>query len=735
TPQPSISLVKSGAVVDTDGDGTTEVGETIHYTFTVTNTGNVSVNGIVVNDAIITTSPITVGDLAPGASLVVTGDYVLTQPDLDGCNFTNTATASGATLLGTAVTDISDNDNDPTNGADTPTVTALTQSPSITLVKSGVYVDNDGNNQLNIGDTVTYTFVITNTGNVTVNDLSLTDVILSNNPLTLTTTSLAPGASSSPVFTYNITVEDINAGQVVNSADITASTNCGATLNVASDSDDPTLPNNDDPTVTILPDVSSLTMIKTSVLLDNGTPTNYADDTIRYTFTVTNTGNVIITNVVVNDSPIGINGIPVVPSTLAPGQSGSYTTTDATDYHVTAADYNLGLVINSAVAIGFNPDNEPVTDISDNNDPAQTGPSDPTVTILTHNPQLTFVKTGTLSEDGATISYTFDVYNTGNVSISNLTINDALITNGSNIPVVPPTLAPGEVGHATVSYTITQADYDAGMVVNTATVSGEDDNDPLTPPIKDVSDSNDPTLPGSDDPTVVLLQASSITIVKTGYFVDDNNDGFASPGETIRFDFTVMNTGHTTLYNVTVQDTYIAGVEVFGDPIVLAPGETAPEGHFYGIYHITQEDINAGSVTNQASVRGYTDTGTLAAQDASDNLDPLLDNPTVVPLLDGCTIKVYNLVSPNGDGYYDSLFIQGIACYPENTVEIYNRWGILVYETKGYDNEGNSFKGYSEGRTTIDKSAGLPEGTYYWVIKYKSGNDTKEKAGFLHLTR
>ncbi|MGK4567268.1 DUF7507 domain-containing protein [Flavobacterium sp. 3HN19-14] len=355
---------------------------------------------------------------------------------------------------------------------------------------------------------------------------------------------------------------------------------------------------------------------------------------------------------------------------------------------------------------------------------------------------MELIKHGVLNAATGIITYTFDVRNTGNITLYNLSINDPLITNGTDVAVTNPAnlvLAPGQlaIGVLSLTYPVTAADYEAGMVINTATVSADPDNDPTTttPPIKDVSDSDDPLLPGNDDPTVVYLNASSITILKTGYFEDNNHDGFASPGETIRFDFTVHNTGHTTLFDVTVEDTYIDGVEVFGEPITLAAGEFAPDGHFYGIYHITQADIDAGSVTNQASVRGYTSSGQLAAEDASDNLDPLLDNPTVVDLVDGCTIKVYNLVSPNGDGYYDSLYIQGISCYPDNTVEIYNRWGVLVYETKGYDNENNSFKGFSEGRVTIDKSSALPEGTYYWVIRYKSDNDTKEKAGFLHLTR
>jgi hypothetical protein len=59
------------------------------------------------------------------------------------------------------------------------------------------------------------------------------------------------------------------------------------------------------------------------------------------------------------------------------------------------------------------------------------------------------------------------------------------------------------------------------------------------------------------------------------------------------------------------------------------------------------------------------------------------------------------------DGLEDTI------CYPENTVEIYNRWGVLVFETRNYNNETNAFNGYSNGRTTVGRSSGLPTGTYF----------------------
>jgi gliding motility-associated-like protein len=110
----------------------------------------------------------------------------------------------------------------------------------------------------------------------------------------------------------------------------------------------------------------------------------------------------------------------------------------------------------------------------------------------------------------------------------------------------------------------------------------------------------------------------------------------------------------------------------------------------------------------------------------------------------GCgTVFVNNAFSPNNDGVNEEFFIDNIddtVCYPENNVEIYNRWGVLVFETKNYNNTTNKFTGVSRGRTTVSQSSGLPTGTYFYILNYSSvdnnGNvETNTKDGYLYLTR
>ncbi len=96
-------------------------------------------------------------------------------------------------------------------------------------------------------------------------------------------------------------------------------------------------------------------------------------------------------------------------------------------------------------------------------------------------------------------------------------------------------------------------------------------------------------------------------------------------------------------------------------------------------------------------------------------------------------LVVYNAVTPDEDGKNDFFFIDGIKDFPKNTLEIFNRWGVKVYETTGYNESDNVFKGISEGRLTVSKQKKLPAGTYYYVLNYEYNSQNIKKAGYLYL--
>ena len=114
---------------------------------------------------------------------------------------------------------------------------------------------------------------------------------------------------------------------------------------------------------------------------------------------------------------------------------------------------------------------------------------------------------------------------------------------------------------------------------------------------------------------------------------------------------------------------------------------------------------------------------------------------------DGCasatvTIEVvnklvpYNGMSVDGDGKNEHFHIAGINRYPDNVVRIYNRWGVKVFETEGYDNVTRVFRGFSNGRVVVETSDKLPQGTYYYVIEYVDENrQNRSEVGWLYIKR
>lgn len=97
-------------------------------------------------------------------------------------------------------------------------------------------------------------------------------------------------------------------------------------------------------------------------------------------------------------------------------------------------------------------------------------------------------------------------------------------------------------------------------------------------------------------------------------------------------------------------------------------------------------------------------------------------------------IVIYNALSPNGDGLNDYFKITGLEKFAENSLEIYNRYGVKVFEATDYGTNENWFRGISQGRVTLNKGDGLPTGTYFYVLKVKSLNGTyKDKAGYLYI--
>ncbi|WP_272973379.1 DUF7507 domain-containing protein, partial [Croceibacter atlanticus] len=199
---------------------------------------------------------------------------------------------------------------------------------------------------------------------------------------------------------------------------------------------------------------------------------------------------------------------------------------NAFDSTVGYGDPNGNQVTTNPQAELNNTDNDPepdYRDLDDENDgvPTATELGDPNNPVDSDNdgtpdylevndPELTLTKTSNATGNevaGQTIIYTFSVENTGNVSVSSITVDDVL-TGSTDLAISPGSLAPGETGTATANYIVSQADVDNGSIVNSASVEGTAIGNVTVTDISDngdelVDDDNDGD--STNDPTVITL--------------------------------------------------------------------------------------------------------------------------------------------------------------------------------------------------------------------------------------
>ena len=118
--------------------------------------------------------------------------------------------------------------------------------------------------------------------------------------------------------------------------------------------------------------------------------------------------------------------------------------------------------------------------------------------------------------------------------------------------------------------------------------------------------------------------------------------------------------------------------------------------------------------------------------DGTDPLDPCDSNGGTPPASAPCEIYVENDYVSTGDIMNGSFKIINIHLFPENRVEIHNRWGQLVWETEGYDNQNNAFNGITRGNIVVPENNKLTSGVYFYTIKYVSYGVDKLLTGYLY---
>ena len=596
-------------------------------------------------------------DLAVGESVTWTATYALTQADVNAGFVENQATATGSSPSGTGdVTDVSDDDG--TNASD-KTRKSLLPTTKPTLTKTATLTtDADSSGDITAGDTLTYTTKLLNDGAVTITSNTLSDNLSGFVSAGISCTgsssvaSLAPSDSCTLTGTYVVTQANADAGSLVNTA--TSSSTKGSD----------TLPRSATLTLTVNQD-PALTLIKTvSDPVDNDSNGVDVGDVITFTYVATNSGNVALTNVSIAEAQADFTGTGTLPSPtyasggsdqdsdsatddLAVGESVTWTAT----YALTQADVNAGFVENQATATGSSPSGTgDVTDVSDDDG---TNAGDVTRKNFAGSPGLTLIKTASDPVDndsngvdaGDVITFTYVATNSGNVTLTNVSIAEAQADFTGTGTLPSPTYASGgsdqdsdsatddlAVGESvtwTATYALTQADVNAGFVENQATATGSSPSG--TGDVTDVSD-DDGTNAG-DVTRKNFAGSPGLTLIKTASDPADNDSNGVDAGDVITFTYVATNSGNVTLTNVSIAEAQadFTGTGTLPSPTYASGGsdqdsDSATDDLAVGesvtwtaTYALTQADVNAGFVENQAKATGSSPSGTGDVTDVSDD--------------------------------------------------------------------------------------------------------------------
>ena len=420
--------------------GSYKLGETVKYIITVTNTGNITYTNVVVKDDQTGLNE-TIASLAPGQKVDLSTTHVVTESDIVAGKYENTATAKADT-----VTDRDGKDVTP-RAEDTETIGAGTKAidkmnASLNVVKTSDVAEGT---LLKEGDVVNYTVVVTNTGNVTIGDLVVTDsldaAIQTSGPAD--SINLVPGAEATYTYAYTVTQQDVVAGHVQNIATAKGTDPKGGEVLKSGVVDDPTEKA-----------APSLHIKKVADITKDAK----AGDVITYTITVTNNGNIDLQNVVVTDVLTGLTGDNAYEiGDLAKGASATFETA----YTVTEDDVVAGGVTNVATGSADNKGDKPTEVV----------PGEATTDTEAVSPSISVEKVADNGVYGAgdEIHYTITVTNTGNVKLSGVNVVDE--KTGLNETV---DIAAGASQSFDTTYAVTEDDIDAGEVVNVATAKGTD---------------------------------------------------------------------------------------------------------------------------------------------------------------------------------------------------------------------------------------------------------------------
>ena len=610
-PLPSADL----SIAKTNGAASVTAGGSTTYTVRVANAGPSAVTGAVLADPAATGLHVTgvacsatPGQCAtPPTPAALAGGAVALPALASGAFYeitvTADVTATGGTVANTATVAPPAGVDDP----DSANNTARDQDP-VTAVADLSITKTDSPDPAAVLGTLTYTLAVANAGpsgavNVVVADPLPASVAYvsatgsgwtcgnSSGTVTCTRASLAPGAA--PDITVATTVDAAASGSVANTA------------TVGSDTTDPDPANNSATATTGVQAAAPAISLVKHAALDRTVvaPNNRADvgDAINYTFDVTNTGNVPLTGVTVSDPAVGMASCVI--GALAVGAQDTATCTAS--HALTQADIDAGSYANSATVTGTPPTGPDATDTSD------------VTTTLAAAPALTLTERVSASADGpwtaaisldapATVYYRLVAANTGNVTVSGVSITDPLLGALDCTPATPVDLAPGDHLTCTASHAVTPTEFDAAPLVNTANAAGTAGGDPVA------------SVPASA--TVNASQAAHISLAKQASASADGpwaaSVTLTGPA-TVYYRLVVTNDGNVTVTGVAVDDPLAGAVTCDWTGKTEGTLEAGASVTCAGSHDVTAVELARGPVVNSATASGQSAAGAVESAVAS----------------------------------------------------------------------------------------------------------------------
>ncbi len=260
-----------------------------------------------------------------------------------------------------------------------------------------------------------------------------------------------------------------------------------------------------------------------------------------------------------------------------------------------------------------------------------------------------------------------------------------------------------------------------GEYVNQAYITASNfmdpDSDPSVGPDED--DFLDGIVDDDEASASVIPQTTDISITKTV------NNMSPSMGNEVVFTITATNQGNLPATIIGIEDQLPSGYEFVSSVASIGTYDNS------GIWEITilqPDEIATLDITVKVlDVEDYLNRASLAYVDQWDTDES--NNMAEAYVVPTCLV-VYNEFSPNGDGVNDYFKIDCITQYPNNSLQVYNRWGNIVFETRSYKND---WDGTPNGRAIVQKEDQLPVGTYYYILDL--GDGSEPRTDWLYINR